>query len=80
MRDAPRLLIENEIYNFINDITNFLGKLKTTRRRSNAKDDNWKKRSIFLMPYWNDLLLRYSLDVLHDEKNVYNNNMELYLT
>ena len=31
----------------------------------------WKRRSIFFdLPYWNDLLVRHNLDVMHIEKNV----------
>ncbi|KAK9286405.1 hypothetical protein L1049_014801 [Liquidambar formosana] len=32
----------------------------------------WKKKSIFFnLPYWNALLLRHNLNVMHIEKNVY---------
>jgi hypothetical protein len=35
---------------------------------------NWVKRSIFLeLPYWKTNLLRYNLDVMHIEKNVFEN-------
>ncbi|XP_073222391.1 uncharacterized protein [Cicer arietinum] len=35
---------------------------------------NWKKRSIFWdLPYWKDNLLRHNLDVMHIEKNVFDN-------
>nr|XP_043639519.1 uncharacterized protein LOC122610612 [Erigeron canadensis] len=34
----------------------------------------WKKKSIFFMlPYWENLLLRHNLDVMHIEKNVCDN-------
>ncbi|XP_039133312.1 uncharacterized protein LOC120270384 [Dioscorea cayenensis subsp. rotundata] len=36
--------------------------------------DLWKKRSIFFdLPYWEHLLLRHNLDVMHIEKNVCEN-------
>ncbi|XP_021743330.1 uncharacterized protein LOC110709416 isoform X2 [Chenopodium quinoa] len=36
--------------------------------------DNWRKISIFFeLPYWSRLLLRHNLDVMHIEKNVFDN-------
>jgi len=35
---------------------------------------NWIKQSIFWeLPYWNSNLLRHNLDVMHIEKNVFDN-------
>jgi len=35
---------------------------------------NWTKRSIFWdLPYWKDNLLRHNLDVMHIEKNFFEN-------
>ncbi|XP_056841656.1 uncharacterized protein LOC130494856 [Raphanus sativus] len=35
---------------------------------------NWHKKSIFWeLPYWKDLLLRHNLDVMHIEKNFFDN-------
>jgi len=35
---------------------------------------NWTKRSIFWdLPYWKDNLLRHNLDVMHIEKNFFDN-------
>ncbi|XP_019180260.1 PREDICTED: uncharacterized protein LOC109175457 [Ipomoea nil] len=39
-----------------------------------GQSHNWKKRSIFWdLPYWKDNLLRHNLDVMHIEKNVFDN-------
>ncbi|GKF12485.1 transposon, En/Spm-like protein, partial [Tanacetum coccineum] len=39
-----------------------------------GKDHNWTKKSIFWeLPYWSDNLLRHNLDVMHIEKNVFEN-------
>ena len=51
------------------------GKKKTKRKR---KDDEplivWKRKSIFFrLPYWESLLLRHNLDIMHIEKNVCEN-------
>ncbi|WMV18929.1 hypothetical protein MTR67_012314 [Solanum verrucosum] len=38
------------------------------------RGDNWNKKSIFFdLPYWNTLLLRHNLDVMHIEKNICDN-------
>ncbi|XP_020426545.1 uncharacterized protein LOC109950821 [Prunus persica] len=39
-----------------------------------GKDHNWKKHSIFFqLPYWKTLLVRHNLDVMHIQKNVFEN-------
>jgi len=39
-----------------------------------GKTHNWTKRSIFRdLPYWKDNLLRHNLDVMHIEKNFFDN-------
>ncbi|XP_024011293.1 uncharacterized protein LOC112086555 [Eutrema salsugineum] len=41
---------------------------------------NWHKKSIFWnLPYWKDLLLRHNLDVMHIEKNFFDNIMNTVL-
>ena len=41
---------------------------------------NWHKKSIFWeLPYWKDLLLRHNLDVMHIEKNFFENIMNTLL-
>ena len=38
------------------------------------KTHNWVKKSIFWeLPYWHSLLIRHNLDVMHIEKNVFEN-------
>ena len=40
----------------------------------------WKKRSIFWdLPYWGDLRIRHNLDVMHIEKNVFDNVLNTVL-
>ncbi|XP_024007302.1 uncharacterized protein LOC112083505 [Eutrema salsugineum] len=41
---------------------------------------NWNKKSIFFdLPYWKDHLLRHNLDVMHIEKNFFDNIMNTVL-
>ncbi len=47
----------------------------TSRKRKQRDEDtrwhNWRKKSIFFyLPYWESLLIRHNLDVMHTEKNI----------
>jgi Transposase family tnp2/Domain of unknown function (DUF4218) len=62
------------------DEINRLGLLKVTELEAEhvnaqiAKTSGWKKRSIFWdLPYWSTNLIRHNLDVMHIEKNVFDN-------
>ncbi|KAF5471704.1 hypothetical protein F2P56_008477 [Juglans regia] len=49
------------------------GKARRKRKRT-AEELNWTKYSIFFkLPYWATLRLRYNLDVMHIEKNIFDN-------
>lgn len=42
-----------------------------------SKSCGWRKRSIFWnLPYWSTNLIRHNLDVMHIEKNVFENVFE----
>ncbi|KAG8480296.1 hypothetical protein CXB51_024722 [Gossypium anomalum] len=85
-RGAPEQTAGSEI---LFDINFSYGKMNQppitqTRRRSRDESDEeddpnevelWKKRSIFFfeLPYWEHNILRHNLDVMHIEKNVYEN-------
>ena len=48
---------------------------KDTRKRKQRDEENrwhnWRKKSIFFeLPYWESLLVRHNLDVMHIEKNI----------
>lgn len=52
------------------------GKHPTNRKRQRDENPilNWTKRSIlFELPYWKTLKLRHCLDVMHIEKNIFDN-------
>jgi hypothetical protein len=45
-------------------------------RRSDGRgmNHNWAKRSIFWdLPYWHTLLVPHNIDIMHNEKNVFDN-------
>jgi hypothetical protein len=66
----PPLLIGHEAYEMVKDVHIVLGKRKRTGKNT-GEDDMWKKQSIFWeLPYWKDLNVRHSIDVMPVEKNV----------
>jgi hypothetical protein len=66
-RRPPPHLIGHEVYEMVKDVH---GKRKRIGKNT-EEDDMWKKQSIFLeLPYWEDLDVRHSIDVMHVEKNV----------
>ena len=58
------------------------GKGETQHMNTDEKDDQqiWKKISIFFdLSYWGFNTLRHSLDLMHIEKNVYDNLLRALL-
>jgi hypothetical protein len=69
-RHPPPHLTGHKVYEIVKDVHVVLGKRKMTSKNT-EEDDMWKKQLIFLeLPYWKDLDVRYSIDVMHIEKNV----------
>jgi hypothetical protein len=63
-------LTGHEVYKMVKDVHVLLGKQKMTSKNT-KEDDIWKKRSIFWeLPYWKNLDVHYSIDVMHIEKKV----------
>jgi hypothetical protein len=63
-------LTDHEVYKMVKDVHVVLSKWKRTGKNT-KEDDMWKKQSIFLeLPYWKDLDVRHSIDVMHVEKNM----------
>jgi hypothetical protein len=69
-RNPPPHLTGHEVYEMVKDVHAALGKRKRTGKNT-KEDDMWKKQSIFWdLPYWKDLDVRHSIDVMHVDKNV----------
>ena len=72
--NPPRPLTGEQVFQRVKNLKVKFGKGK----RAKDDDDNytiqdgpWKKKSIFFeLPYWQTLLVRHNLDVMHIEKNV----------
>jgi hypothetical protein len=69
-RCPPPHLIGHEVYEMVKNVHVILSKRKRTAK-NNEEDDMWKKQSIFSeLPYWKDLDVHRSTDVMHIKKNV----------
>jgi hypothetical protein len=69
-RCPPPHLTGHEVHEMVKNVHVVLGKRKRAVK-NNEEDDMWKKQSIFWdLPYWKDLDIHHSIDVMHIEKNV----------
>jgi hypothetical protein len=60
----------HEVYEMVKNVHVVLHKWKRTDKKT-EEDDMWKKQSIFLeLPYWKDLDVHHSIDIMHVETNV----------
>jgi hypothetical protein len=63
-RCPPLYLTGHEVYKMVKDVHVVLCKCKRTGKNTKA-DDMWKKQSIFWeLPYWKDLDVSHSIDVM----------------
>jgi hypothetical protein len=66
----PPHLICNEVYEMVKDVYVVPGKQKRTDKNT-EEDDMWKKQSIFWeLPYWKDINISHSIDVMYVDNNV----------
>lgn len=77
-RKAPKPLSGSKILNELEGTKHIFGKQSQRMRSRHTDDDkmpfNWKKKSIFFeLPYWENNLIRHSLDVMHIEKHICDN-------
>ncbi|XP_049389030.1 uncharacterized protein LOC125853389 [Solanum stenotomum] len=82
-RTPPKKLSGSDIFQQVKDINVTFGRpteLNRKRKRNKQTNDDeggtqqWRKKSIFFdLPYWESNLLRHNLDVMHIEKNVFDN-------
>ena len=73
---APRNFTGEYVHSQVKNIEVTFEKEKTNRKRKSTEEAEenkmWKKWSIFLeLPYWKDLTVRHSIDVMHIKKNIY---------
>jgi hypothetical protein len=69
-RGPPPHLTGHKVYEIVKDAHVVLDKWKKTGKNT-EEDDMWKKQSIFWeLPYWKELDVCHSIDVMHTKKNV----------
>jgi hypothetical protein len=74
-RDPPHYLTSQQVWNKVKDIpkVEVVGGV-ASKPHGYGQTHNWTKKSIFWdLPYWKHNLLRHNLDVMHVEKNVFEN-------
>ena len=70
----PTIWSGEEIYEMVKDYPKIHETGVQTEIPGKSLIHNWCKQSIFWeLPYWKDLLLRHNIDVMHNEKNVFDN-------
>ena len=70
----PPLVTPGEIWSRVMDLPQVTEVGELERLDGYGRVHNWTKRSIFWnLPYWKDNLLRHNLDVMHIEKNFFDN-------
>jgi hypothetical protein len=78
-RHPPPHLTGHEVYEMVKAVHVVLGKRKRIGKNT-EEDDMWKKQSIFWeLPYWKELDVRHSIDVIHVEKNVCESLLRTFL-
>jgi hypothetical protein len=74
-REPPHYLTSQQVWNKVKDIpkVEVVGGV-ASKPHGYGQTHNWTKKSIFWdLPYWKHNLLRHNLDVMHVEKNVFEN-------
>jgi hypothetical protein len=73
---APPRLFGEELHDVVSEYSDIVFGIQSGKHKflGYGLTHNWVKRSIFWeLPYWKTNLLRHNLDVMHIEKNVFEN-------
>jgi len=74
MGGSPSMLISEQIWHVIKDLPKVIDNPHVGKLSGYGEWHNWTKRSIFCdLPYQKDNMLRHNLDVMHIEKNFFDN-------
>lgn len=72
--EPPPRLTGEQVWNEVQTMPTIMDNIDEVRIPGYGDKHNWKKRSIFWeLPYWSTNLIRHNLDVMHIEKNVFDN-------
>ena len=73
-RQPPTIWSSEDIYELVKDYPKIYETGEQTEIEGKSVVHNWCKQTIFWeLPYWKHLLLRHNIDVMHNEKNVFDN-------
>lgn len=79
-KSAPKPLSGHDVVRELQNYENDFGKTENGKTKKCEKKGPWKKFSIlFELPYWVDITSRHNLDVMHIEKNVFDNVIKTLL-
>ena len=71
-RRAPIECTGEDCLRQLENVPSVFGKVGGKKRKRDSRNLNWTKRSIlFELPYWDKLLLRHNIDVMHVGKKTY---------
>ena len=69
----PKVWTSEEIYEIVSEDPKIHENGEQVEIPDKSDIHNWCKQSIFWeLPYWKNLKLQHNIDVMHDEKNVFN--------
>jgi len=70
--EPPPRLSGEEIWQCVKDMPTIVDNTEDELKKLKSKRKGWWKKSIFWeLPYWKNLLIRHNLDVMHIEKNFF---------
>jgi len=70
----PTTMTSDLVWGRVRDLPMATENPRLSKLRGYGEVHNWRKKSIFWnLPYWKDNLLRHNLDVMHIEKNFFDN-------
>ncbi|XP_012841495.1 PREDICTED: uncharacterized protein LOC105961778 [Erythranthe guttata] len=71
---APARLSSEDVWGKVRNLPKIVGRIGHEKLPGFGENHNWTKQSIFWeLPYWHAHLIRHNLDVMHIEKNVFDN-------
>ena len=74
LRETPEPLTGEQVreqFQYVEELSFGITTRKRKQRDEQNRWHNWRKQSIFFeLPYWDSLLIRHNLDVMHIEKNI----------
>lgn len=68
----PHIMSGEELWQCVKDMPKATDRLKALARLKKSKKSWFKQSTLWELPYWKTLLVCHNLDVMHIEKNFFN--------